>query len=86
MLNISPRRRDGQTVTAAWEVETRMTWNAYADEVAHRFDDYRVSERSESRLALKKALPGDALTLVLTRVGSGDGPCKVSAEFVAAPF
>jgi hypothetical protein len=85
LTNPTQLQRDGQSVTAAWEIETSLGWDAYAEGVVGRFGDYRVSERRDGALALTKQLPGDVLTVVLTRRQPSAGRTIVAVVFTAAP-
>jgi hypothetical protein len=85
LTNLTQLQRDAQSITAAWEIETGLGWEAYAEAVVGRFSDYRVSERRDGFLALTKQLPGDVLTVVLTRRQANAGRTMVAVVFTAAP-
>jgi hypothetical protein len=85
LTNLAQPKRDGESISAAWEIETGLGWDAYAEGIEARFGDYRVSERRDGFVALTKQLPGDVLTVALTHRQTSAGRTIVAVVFTAAP-
>jgi hypothetical protein len=79
------RGREGQVLRAAWEIETDMTWNAYAAWVVAQLPEFQVRANDAVSLRLSRPLEGDVYMLTFRRKPAGQSR-QIEVAFEARPL
>lgn len=76
--------REGQVFRASWEIDTDMTWSAYATWVVAQLPEFQVRANDVDSLRMSRPLEGDVYTLTLRRKPAQKS--VIEATFEARPF